>query len=112
MREDAMSDQPLVTVVPDEAAFAQGAAAFIAARASQAIAERGRFSIVLTGGSTPAPIYRHLADEPWRRQIRWGQWDVCWGDERMVPPDDERSNMGLADRTLLAHVPIPPEHVQ
>ena len=61
-----------------------------------AAAERGE-SIVLTGGSTPGRAYEHAAE----LQADWSRASVWWGDERCVPPDDERSNYGLARRTLL-----------
>ena len=57
-------------------------------------------TIVLTGGSTPARAYELAArDEP-----DWSRASVWWGDERCVPPDDERSNYGLALRTLFHHL--------
>ena len=57
-------------------------------------------TIVLTGGSTPARAYEiAAADEP-----DWSRASVWWGDERCVPPDDERSNYGLALRTLFHHL--------
>jgi 6-phosphogluconolactonase len=64
-------------------------------------------SIVLTGGSTPARAY-HLAAalEP-----DWGRVSVWWGDERCVPPDDERSNYRLAAETLLDRLETPPAEV-
>jgi 6-phosphogluconolactonase len=54
-------------------------------------------TIVLTGGHSVGPAYEHAASlEPdWSRASAW------WGDERAVPPDDERSNYLLAKRTLL-----------
>jgi 6-phosphogluconolactonase len=57
-------------------------------------------TIVLTGGSTPARAYElAAADEP-----DWSRASVWWGDERCVPQDDERSNYGLAFRTLFHHL--------
>jgi 6-phosphogluconolactonase len=54
-------------------------------------------SIVLTGGSTPRHAYEIAAElEP-----DWSHVDVWWGDERCVPPDDERSNYGMARAALL-----------
>ena len=61
-----------------------------------AAARRGE-TIALTGGSTAGMEYERAA-------ALEGDWDnatVWWGDERCVPPDDERSNYGLAKRTLL-----------
>jgi 6-phosphogluconolactonase len=70
------------------------------------LAEQARIggSIVLTGGSSPASAYRRAAElEPdWSRVTLW------WGDERCVPPDDERSNFRLAKETLLDLLGTPP----
>jgi 6-phosphogluconolactonase len=64
-------------------------------------------SIVLTGGSTPGQAYaRAAALEP-----DWGRVTLWWGDERCVPPDDERSNYRLARETLLDHLEDPPAAV-
>ena len=54
-------------------------------------------SIVLTGGSDPGPAYERAA----ARQPDWGGVTLWWGDDRCVPPDDERSNYRLAKETLL-----------
>jgi len=54
-------------------------------------------SIVLTGGSTPGKAYERAAKE----QPDWSKVELWWGDERCVPPDDERSNYRLARETLL-----------
>ena len=59
-------------------------------------AARGE-TIVLTGGSTPGEAYEHAAS----LHRDWSDVSLWWGDERCVPPDDERSNFGLAKRTLL-----------
>jgi 6-phosphogluconolactonase len=62
-------------------------------------------SIVLTGGTTPVRAYdRAAALEP-----DWGRVSVWWGDERCVPPGDERSNFGLARRALLDRLARLPE---
>lgn len=62
-------------------------------------------TIVLTGGSTPARAYElAAAAEP-----DWGRVSLWWGDERCVLPGDERSNYGLARRTLLDRLHRLPE---
>jgi len=64
-------------------------------------------SIVLTGGSTPKRAYEIAAElEP-----DWSRVDVWWGDERCVPPDDERSNYGMAKEALLDRLAAPPRSV-
>ncbi len=64
-------------------------------------------TIVLTGGSTPGRAYRHAAE----RAPDWGRVSLWWGDERCVPPDDDRSNYRLAKETLLDHLVVPPQAV-
>jgi 6-phosphogluconolactonase len=66
-------------------------------------ARRGE-AIVLTGGRTPARAYELAAalEPDWTAASAW------WGDERSVPPDDERSNFLLAKRTLLDRLHRPP----
>ena len=61
-------------------------------------------SIVLTGGSDPGKAYERAA----ALQPDWGRVTLWWGDDRCVPPDDERSNYRLARETLLDHLEVPP----
>jgi len=69
-------------------------------------AKRGG-SIVLTGGSAVGPAYERAAE----RAPDWGRVTLWWGDERCVPPDDERSNYRLAKETLLDRIEIPPRAI-
>ena len=98
-------------VVPDLAALVEEAAGRVAASAEQAIADRGMFSIALSGGNTPRPIYERLSTEPYRSRIDWSKVHVFFGDERCVPPDSDQSNYRMASEALLSRVPIPPDHV-
>lgn len=68
-----------------------------------AIAQRGAFTIVLAGGTTPRAVYRLLrvVDSDWSR------WHVYFGDERCVPRDDADRNDLAAMHAWLAHVEIP-----
>ena len=80
-----------ITVVDD----AEAAARLVAERLMEQAREGG--SIVLTGGSTPRHAYEIAAElEP-----DWSGVELWWGDERCVPPDDERSNYGMAKAALL-----------
>ena len=67
--------------------------------------------IALSGGSTPKQLYRLLASDAWRERVNWANLHLWWGDERCVPPQDPESNYGEAARTLLDHVPVPPENI-
>ena len=63
--------------------------------------------LALTGGSTPGRAYQlAAAQEP-----DWSRAEVWWGDERCVPPDDERSNYGMAKGTLLDRLDVQPAAV-
>lgn len=95
----------------------QAAVAFAAERATvlieAATAARGGATVCFTGGDTAGRLYDVLADEqrPWRTRIEWPRVHAFWGDERHVPPDHPESNYGMAARTLLSRVPVPPQQV-
>jgi 6-phosphogluconolactonase len=70
-------------------------------------AARAGSAIVLTGGTSPGQAYELAAE----REPDWSGAALWWGDERAVPPDDERSNFRLAQKTLLAALSGPPREV-
>lgn len=78
--------------------------------AEEAISERGRFSVVLAGGSTPRKLYETLAEQ-YRDKLPWENIYFFWGDERLVPADDPDSNFKLAHDTLLNQMPIPSKNI-
>jgi 6-phosphogluconolactonase len=75
----------------------------ILAAAKQAIEERGSFSIVLAGGSTPKNVYALLKDA----QVDWAKWHVFHNDDRCLPVNDVERNSLMARTTWLDHVAIP-----
>lgn len=87
------------------------AAAYWRRLAQKAVEARGRFLLVLAGGSTPKPLYRLMAQPPYREDVPWSETYVFWGDERMVAPADPQSNYGQAREQLLANVPVPSEQI-
>ena len=66
-------------------------------------AERGAFTVVLSGG-TLIEALRKLAEPPYLEAVDWSKWHVFWVDERVVPKDHEDSNYKLALDGLLAKV--------
>jgi len=104
-KKETMTESPEILTLPDVAQIVQRAKARILASAHAAIAARGRFTIALSGGSTPRPLYRALADDG---SIDWSKWWIFWGDERTVPPDHAESNYRLVRETLLDHIPVQP----
>lgn len=87
------------------------AAGVIIRAAKKAIEKNGRFTIALTGGTSPEKVYKLLATTEYAGQLDWGKIYVFWGDERWVSLDDERSNARMAFNTLLDHVPVPKEQI-
>lgn len=75
--------------------------------ASEAIAERGAFSIVLAGGHTPQAIYRELCE----LATDWRSWFVYFGDERCLPRAAADRNDTMARQCWLDHVPIPRQQI-
>lgn len=100
-----------IQVFKTEAELSQAAARLVVAAAQGAVALHGRFLIALSGGSTPAGMFRLLSRPPHREQMPWAQTHVFWGDERLVPPDAPGSNFGQATDLLLRHVPIPTANI-
>ena len=79
--------------------------------AIQAIRERGRFLVVLSGGGTPIIAYHLLAKKPLREFVPWEQVHLFWGDERYVPQDDPQSNFWQAREALIQYVNIPETNI-
>jgi len=90
----------------------QANARFVADLARQSAAAQGRFTIALSGGSTPRLLYQLLASPPLADEMAWDCWQVFWSDERCVPPDHLDSNYRMAREELLDHVAIPSTNVR
>jgi 6-phosphogluconolactonase len=80
---------------------------FIRAR----LEKKDRFSLVLSGGSTPRSLYQVLASPAFSKKLKWDKIDFFWGDERHVPFDDERNNAKMAWDTLLSKIPVKTDQV-
>lgn len=102
-----MISDPRLTVFEDRDLLTRAAADLIVDVASAAVSERGRFTLALSGGGTPEPVYRMLASEPYRSKVDWSAGHFFWGDERCVPPTDPESNFGQAKRLLLDNLETP-----
>lgn len=94
-----------VHIHKDPAAMAERAAHIFAELCEQAIAERGIFTVALSGGATPVPLFRLLAGPDWAEHLPWNKIAIYWVDERCTGPEHPDSNYGMARRELLSHVP-------
>jgi 6-phosphogluconolactonase len=100
------SDEHRSVVIGETLAdLSDSAAQSIEDAARDAVAKRGRFVVALAGGETPKPLYELLARD-YRDTIAWDRVEVCFGDERCVPPHNPASNFRLAWTALLERVPI------
>ncbi|MCI4331923.1 MAG: 6-phosphogluconolactonase [Thermoplasmata archaeon] len=78
--------------------------------ADDAVARSGRFTLAISGGKTPEPLFGLLGG-PWAKRMPWTRTELFWVDERAVGPDDPESNYGGARASLLAEHPLRPEQV-
>jgi 6-phosphogluconolactonase len=95
-----MAPRPVVRRFGDLDALSHAAADDLAAIVHAAVAERGRCSLALSGGSTPRRLFSLLAVRG-DAALPWGSVDLWWGDERTVPPDHADSNYRMARETLI-----------
>lgn len=100
-----------VRVLEDVAALAEAAAEEVVRAANEAVRNHGRFTIALSGGSTPKALYERLASDDFRDRLPWNAVHLFWGDERHVPPDHPESNFRMVREAMLDRVPVPPENV-
>ncbi|WP_404786681.1 6-phosphogluconolactonase [Altericista sp. CCNU0014] len=94
-------------VLPDAMALVEHAESVIVAACQEAIAQQGRCTLALSGGSTPKPLYEKLAEQ----DLPWDKIHIFWGDERYVSPTHPDSNEGMARRAWLDRVPFPAENL-
>jgi 6-phosphogluconolactonase len=89
----------------------QATADFVVAQSKKAIQQHGRFSLVLSGGSSPKKLHELLASEDYRDKIEWSKVFFFFGDERYVPADHPDSNYLMAKKTLFDPLNIQKEQV-
>jgi len=104
-----MAAAPNVTVqrFPDTDALVAGAGDRLAAAITEAIAQRGLALIVLTGGGTGTALLKRLGTHP----VEWERVHLFWGDDRVVPHDDDERNEKQAREALLDHIDIPAANI-
>ncbi len=75
------------------------------------IKQNGRFTVALSGGSTPKEIYKTLANSKNRKRIDWTKVFLFWSDERSVPPDHPESNYQAAMDAGFSSLSIPSNQI-
>jgi len=103
---------PDVRILTNIDAIGKRAAQDFVQSATQAVSEKGSFTVALAGGSTPKALYSLLAsDAALRSQVPWDKMYVYFGDERSVGPDHADSNFRMATETMLSKVPLKAEQI-
>ncbi len=96
---------------PDAQAVANEAARQFVRLAADTVTTGRDFCVALSGGKTPLQFLQTLASDKYCDAVPWVRVQLFWSDERAVPPDHPDSNYGMAQRELIAHVPLRPERV-
>ncbi|MEE6162692.1 6-phosphogluconolactonase [Cylindrospermopsis raciborskii G7] len=96
-----------VEILPDLQGLIARAQDAILSSLATAIQERGQFTIALSGGSTPKPLYEAIGS----LNLDWDKIHVFWGDERYVPSNHPDSNELMARIAWLNRVPIPQTNI-
>ena len=73
--------------------------------------EQEFFTLALSGGETPQMLYKKLASEEYKEKINWKRVHIFWGDERVIPFEDDRNNAKMAFKNLINQITIPPAQV-
>lgn len=68
--------------------------------AKEAIKDRGKFTVALSGGSSPKKLHEMLASDDYKHEVEWKNVYFFFGDERYVPLSDKQSNYRMAKDTL------------
>lgn len=106
-----MSTKPTLKIHKKRAELYKSAADIFVEKAQAAIAKKEKFTVCLSGGKTPKPLYELLATPEYAEQINWKKCHVFFGDERCVPDTHDDSNYGMIHDLLLKKVKVPKSQV-
>jgi 6-phosphogluconolactonase len=107
VRHGRVTSNMTFEILNDADAVAVRAAAVIATAARDAVAQRGKFLMAVSGGRTPWMMLRALADEP----LPWSNIQVFQVDERIAPDGNPDRNLLHIRESLLAHSPLQPAQI-
>ena len=96
-----MKNQPDIRIYPNLSALEDAVAQHFLLATTQAVQQRNRALIALSGGSTPLGLFHLLGGDAYRTTLPWQQMNFFWVDERCVPPQDEQSNYGQFKKNVL-----------
>ncbi|KAH8924208.1 6-phosphogluconolactonase [Atractiella rhizophila] len=101
-------NKPILFTFPSTSAVSSALADFVIRHQNEALEKRDKFKIALSGGSLPKILGAELGR---REGVRWGDWEIFFADERIVPLDSEDSNYRACKEELFSKVPIPEANI-
>jgi 6-phosphogluconolactonase len=110
LHSEPMGEREIV-VCRDVEDLNQRAAEHFVTISNRSVDSSGRFTVALSGGSTPKGLYSRLAQAGYRERIPWCGIHFFWGDERCVPPDHPESNYRMVYESLLSKIDVLAENV-
>lgn len=105
-----MPSEPKLQIFASPQELFRAAAEKFCALGSASIKDHGRFTVALSGGSTPRGLHQELVTD-FSSWLPWEKVFFFWGDERHVPPESSDSNYRMANETLLSKLPIPGKNI-
>lgn len=78
-----------IEIMPDSGAVAEYGAQFIANLARETLSTQKNFTLALSGGKTPWPMFRRLAAE----ELPWKKIHLFQTDERVLPKNHSERNL-------------------
>ena len=91
--------------------LAKAAAEYFIQLAAEAIKLKGKFTVALSGGNTPAAMYKLLATDFYSTKVDWKKCYFFWGDERCVPLNDKDNNSFNAKNIFLDELAVPKKNI-
>ncbi len=98
--------KPLVRFFDRMPEMSLASADFVLKEALKAVKKEGRFSLALSGGTTPRELYQLLSQPRFCQSFPWEKTHIFWGDERWTPKNNPDSNFLMAQDALLSKIPL------
>ena len=89
----------------------EGLAKFIIDCSRSAIASKGRFDIVLSGGNSPKKLFARLATKEYREQLDLAKIFFFFADERYLPFDDPNNNGKMVYENFFLPAKVPQDNI-
>lgn len=100
-----------ITVFDDLDSLYKKAADTFVELCKKSVERNNKFTVALSGGSSPKVIFKLLATQEYAQKVDWSKVYFFWVDERWVSLTDEKSNAKMTFETLLDHVPVDKNHI-